>query len=176
MRDEPCDHVSGECSNGCQDGFEGTHCNSCEIWIFYLDVVALKVSFLIFEIFLHVLIQLSTGLFVQRALSGITAGTVLMFVPLPVRHVDTQTDCVLVRRDGQVQDVMKVIFFSNFPNFLAVYFLSRLDFKNKNISGMFLCRWSLIDWKLQIRRNRARFNLIIKWLNICWWQPIMYGL
>lgn len=64
--------------------------------------------FLIFEIFLHVLIQLSTGLFVQRALSGITAGTVLMFVPLPVRHADTQTECVLVRQDGRVQDVLKV--------------------------------------------------------------------
>lgn len=42
--------------------------------------------------------------------TGITADTVLMFVPLPVRHVDTQTDCVLVRQDGRVQDVMKNVF------------------------------------------------------------------
>lgn len=42
--------------------------------------------------------------------TGITADTVLMFVPLPVRHVDTQTDCVLVRQDGWVQDVMKNVF------------------------------------------------------------------
>lgn len=42
--------------------------------------------------------------------TGITADPVLMFVPLPVRHVDTQTDCVLVRQDGRVQDVMKNVF------------------------------------------------------------------
>lgn len=25
-----CDHVSGECSNGCQDGYIGTHCGDCK--------------------------------------------------------------------------------------------------------------------------------------------------
>ncbi|XP_065937858.1 multiple epidermal growth factor-like domains protein 10 [Magallana gigas] len=40
IRNEPCDHVSGECSNGCNDGYEGTHCNNCEIWSFYLDGLA----------------------------------------------------------------------------------------------------------------------------------------
>lgn len=31
MREEPCDHVSGECSNGCLDGFTGERCNICKI-------------------------------------------------------------------------------------------------------------------------------------------------
>lgn len=30
--DEPCDHIGGECSTGCQDGYDGTHCNSCDIF------------------------------------------------------------------------------------------------------------------------------------------------
>lgn len=39
---------------------------------------------------------------------GITAGTVPLFVLLPVRHVDTQMDCVLVKQDGRVQNVLTV--------------------------------------------------------------------
>lgn len=27
IRDEPCDHISGECSNGCQDGYTGERCD-----------------------------------------------------------------------------------------------------------------------------------------------------
>lgn len=27
---EQCDHVSGVCMSGCQDGFLGTHCNDCK--------------------------------------------------------------------------------------------------------------------------------------------------
>lgn len=30
VNNEPCDHVSGECSNGCQDGYIGIYCNSCK--------------------------------------------------------------------------------------------------------------------------------------------------
>lgn len=91
--------------------------------------------FITFQITVHsfqkmVFTSLS-NLLLQLAETGITADTVLMFVPLPVRHVDTQTDCVLVRHDGRVQDVMKVFFFSNFPYFMAVFFLSRLGFRIK---------------------------------------------
>lgn len=28
---EPCDHVSGVCTSGCQDGFVGTRCYNCNI-------------------------------------------------------------------------------------------------------------------------------------------------
>lgn len=28
VNSEPCDHVSGVCFNGCQDGFVGTSCNN----------------------------------------------------------------------------------------------------------------------------------------------------
>lgn len=27
---EPCDHVSGVCPGGCQDGFTDQYCNSCK--------------------------------------------------------------------------------------------------------------------------------------------------
>lgn len=27
---EPCDHISGVCRKGCQDGFIGAHCNTCK--------------------------------------------------------------------------------------------------------------------------------------------------
>lgn len=40
----------------------------------------------------------------------ITADTVPKFVRLLVKPVDTQTDCVLVRRGGRVQDVLKNVF------------------------------------------------------------------
>lgn len=25
-----CDHIGGECLNGCEDGYIGTHCNDCK--------------------------------------------------------------------------------------------------------------------------------------------------
>lgn len=28
-----CNHISGECKNGCLDGFVGTHCNNCKIYL-----------------------------------------------------------------------------------------------------------------------------------------------
>lgn len=27
----PCDHVSGVCPNGCQDGYDGTFCIDCKL-------------------------------------------------------------------------------------------------------------------------------------------------
>lgn len=30
LNDKPCDHVSGMCTIGCQDGFIGKHCNKCK--------------------------------------------------------------------------------------------------------------------------------------------------
>lgn len=27
---DPCDHVSGVCTGGCQDGYMGEYCNSCK--------------------------------------------------------------------------------------------------------------------------------------------------
>lgn len=30
LNNEPCEHVSGVCSNGCQNGFIGTNCNNCK--------------------------------------------------------------------------------------------------------------------------------------------------
>lgn len=31
---EPCNHISGSCPNGCQDGFVGTKCNNCKKYLF----------------------------------------------------------------------------------------------------------------------------------------------
>lgn len=28
---ESCDHVSGQCTRGCQDGYLGIYCNNCEL-------------------------------------------------------------------------------------------------------------------------------------------------
>lgn len=28
--DTLCDHVGGECLNGCEDGYIGTHCTNCK--------------------------------------------------------------------------------------------------------------------------------------------------
>lgn len=30
IRDEPCDHINGECSNGCQDGYIWARCSECK--------------------------------------------------------------------------------------------------------------------------------------------------
>lgn len=30
LNSELCDHVSGVCSSGCQDGYLGSHCNNCK--------------------------------------------------------------------------------------------------------------------------------------------------
>lgn len=30
IRDEPCDHINGECSNGCQDGYIWSRCSECK--------------------------------------------------------------------------------------------------------------------------------------------------
>lgn len=30
LNNKPCDHVSGVCSDGCQDGFSGTYCRNCK--------------------------------------------------------------------------------------------------------------------------------------------------
>lgn len=30
IREEPCDYVSGECPNGCQDGYIGERCSDCK--------------------------------------------------------------------------------------------------------------------------------------------------
>lgn len=30
LNDKPCDHVSGICAIGCQDGFIGKYCNKCK--------------------------------------------------------------------------------------------------------------------------------------------------
>lgn len=32
INNDPCDHVSGICPNGCQDGYNGSHCNKCKKW------------------------------------------------------------------------------------------------------------------------------------------------
>lgn len=31
MNNEPCDHITGVCPRGCQDGYNGTFCNACKI-------------------------------------------------------------------------------------------------------------------------------------------------
>lgn len=30
IKGEPCDHISGECTNGCQDGYTGVRCSDCK--------------------------------------------------------------------------------------------------------------------------------------------------
>lgn len=35
-----CDHVSGMCPSGCQDGFVGTHCNKCKIMFQYFTFLS----------------------------------------------------------------------------------------------------------------------------------------
>lgn len=45
----------------------------------------------------------------QYAVKDSTAETVLLFVLLTARRVDTRTDCVLVKQDGWVQIVLQVI-------------------------------------------------------------------
>lgn len=33
---DPCDHVSGICPSGCQDGYMGTYCNNGKIFISFV--------------------------------------------------------------------------------------------------------------------------------------------
>lgn len=35
INDESCNHISGHCSSGCQDGYFGEMCNNCKLWILH---------------------------------------------------------------------------------------------------------------------------------------------
>lgn len=35
INDESCNHISGHCSSGCQDGYFGEMCNKCKLWILH---------------------------------------------------------------------------------------------------------------------------------------------
>lgn len=69
----------------------------------------------------HVTTSLGSALMVVRtgilehvvityAVKDSTAETVLVFVLLTARRVDTRTDCVLVKQDGWVQIVLQSVF------------------------------------------------------------------
>lgn len=36
INNEPCDHVSGLCPSGCQDGYIGNYCRQCKKTINYM--------------------------------------------------------------------------------------------------------------------------------------------
>lgn len=42
INNEPCDHVSGVCLSGCQDGFVGTLCNKCKTCLTVILIVVTK--------------------------------------------------------------------------------------------------------------------------------------
>lgn len=49
IKSEPCDHVSGVCTSGCQDGYIGLYCNGCKnpTLLHCNDIFALNVCQLI---------------------------------------------------------------------------------------------------------------------------------
>lgn len=40
ISDESCDHVSGVCTNGCEDGYVGTRCANGKKYSFFVDIHA----------------------------------------------------------------------------------------------------------------------------------------
>lgn len=42
INNEPCNHVSGVCPSGCQDGFVGTLCNKCKTCLTVILIVGTK--------------------------------------------------------------------------------------------------------------------------------------
>lgn len=46
---DPCDHVSGVCPGGCQNGYIGAHCNSCKKPASFLKNNIAHIQLLIFN-------------------------------------------------------------------------------------------------------------------------------
>lgn len=107
INNETCDHVSGVCTNGCQDGYTGSLCTISKIHVWFtwkkFDVVNL------FAVKRFLFINISSKQLAKRV---ITAETALFFVLLIVRRVDTQMGRVLARKVGWVQAVQQVFYFS----------------------------------------------------------------
>lgn len=93
IRDEPCDHINGECSNGCQDGYIWARCSECKKKI-YANSLGIC-SIISFDSWLgyHFVYHICTCQLAQKV---ITAETAPLFVLPIVKHVETLTDFVHV--------------------------------------------------------------------------------
>ena len=38
LHNEPCDHIDGACTDGCEDGYIGNICNICKTFVNYLFI------------------------------------------------------------------------------------------------------------------------------------------
>lgn len=74
----------------------------------HISLQILSVFKLLCIIFNDIFFFIMNDLSLQFAERGITADTVPKHALLLVRLVDTQTECVPVKRGGRVQDVLKV--------------------------------------------------------------------
>lgn len=94
-----CDHVSGECSDGCLDGYIGIFCNDSKIQEYNCSIKnQFQRLFFVFVFNNPYCIKFLCAH--QRALTDITDQTVPKNASQTVELIDTQTECVLVMKVG----------------------------------------------------------------------------
>lgn len=112
MNNEVCTHVDGVCLAGCQDGYIGQYCSICKKMINNYFFCYQFSTPLIWNIF----ILIYDPVFIKLAMKATLVKAVPPFVHHIVKHVDTQTDIVVVPLVIQDIDVPQV-------NTVMVYFL-----------------------------------------------------
>lgn len=75
---------------------------------------------------------------ITYAKKDITAKTVLLFVLLIVRRVDTRTDCVLARQDGWVQIVLQSVF-GRLERIVSIHVVDTVSIRNVTDSTEAVC-------------------------------------
>lgn len=75
---------------------------------------------------------------ITYAKKDITEKTVLLFVLLIVRRVDTRTDCVLARQDGWVQIVLQSVF-GRLERIASIHVVDTVSIRNVTDSTEAVC-------------------------------------
>lgn len=107
---EPCDHVSGDCSNGCQDGYHGARCFNCKKLIITTKVMCKMLNRLFFSK-LHLLILACTAGYYGKNCSFSCPPS----CNWTCKHIDGKcSDC----EAGRESHCSKGIFFFEIPQFV----------------------------------------------------------
>ena len=101
LHNKTCNHIDGNCTDGCQDGYIGNNCNTCK--------TSVNVNFYQFSpLTLYLLTETSIYIIFQPANTGVTAKTVYTTVPQIVRLAIILTVHAVVMQGGADPTVVLV--------------------------------------------------------------------